>query len=231
MEAIREEHERTLRSQRLDMETYLQLTGQTEQEWQTQLRPQAQDRLTTYLIIRKLAEQENIQVEPQEIEAEIQRLMQNSDQDSAANMRLILNSPDSRESIRSNLLGIKVMARLVEIVKGDPAPETPRSRNRPGNQRHPTPGQHRTPNDGHPRRRNPYPRTCPGRHYRNPRNRNHPGYPRRPTPSRHHRNPRIRNHPGNPRRCPPGRQRRNPRSRNHPGNRRQPTPGRQRRIP
>ena len=124
MEAIREEHERTLRSQRLDMETYLQLTGQTEQEWQTQLRPQAQDRLTTYLIIRKLAEQENIQVEPQEIEAEIQRLMQNSDQDSAANMRLILNSPDSRESIRSNLLGIKVMARLVEIVKGDPAPES-----------------------------------------------------------------------------------------------------------
>ena len=124
MEAIREEHERTLRSQRLDMETYLQLTGQTEQEWQTQLRPQAQDRLTTYLIIRKLAEQENIQVEPQEIEAEIQRLMQNSDQDSAANMRLILNSPDSRESIRSNLLGIKVMARLVEIVKGDPDPES-----------------------------------------------------------------------------------------------------------
>ena len=127
MEAIREEHERTLRSQRLDMETYLQLTGQTEQEWQTQLRPQAQDRLTTYLIIRKLAEQENIQVEPQEIEAEIQRLMQNSDQDSAANMRLLLNSPDSRESIRSNLLGTKVMARLVEIVKGDPTPETPES--------------------------------------------------------------------------------------------------------
>ena len=131
MEAIREEHERTLRSQRLDMETYLQLTGQTEQEWQTQLRPQAQDRLTTYLIIRKLAEQENIQVEPQEIEAEIQRLMQNSDQDSAANMRLILNSPDSRESIRSNLLGIKVMARLVEIVKGDPTPETPESETAP----------------------------------------------------------------------------------------------------
>ena len=133
MEAIREEHERTLRSQRLDMETYLQLTGQTEQEWQTQLRPQAQDRLTTYLIIRKLAEQENIQVEPQEIEAEIQRLMQNSDQDSAANMRLILNSPDSRESIRSNLLGIKVMARLVEIVKGDRdhTPEPPESETAP----------------------------------------------------------------------------------------------------
>ena len=133
MEAIREDHERTLRSQRLDMETYLQLTGQTEQEWQTQLRPQAQDRLTTYLVIRKLAEQENIQVEPQEIEAEIQRLMQNSDQDSAANMRLILNSPDSRESIRTNLLGNKVMARLVEIVKGDsdPAPESPEAETTP----------------------------------------------------------------------------------------------------
>ena len=118
MEAIREEHERTLRNQRLDLETYLRLTGQTEQEWQTQLRPQAEDRLATFLVMRKLAEQENLQVEPDEVEAEIRRLMESSADDSAANMRRILNSPDSRDSIRASLLNRKVMARLVEIVQG-----------------------------------------------------------------------------------------------------------------
>ena len=126
MESIREDHERTLRTQRLDLETYLQLTGQTEQEWQTQLRPQAEDRLTTFLVVRKLAEQENLAVEPDEVEAEIRRLMENSDGDSAANMRRILTSPDSRDSIRATLLNRKVMARLVAIVQGadDVEPET-----------------------------------------------------------------------------------------------------------
>ena len=129
MEGIREDHERTLRSQRLDLETYLRLTGQTEQEWQTQLRPQAEDRLTTFLVMRKLAEQENLQVEPDEVEAEIRRLMETSADDPAANMRRILNSPDSRESIRASLLNRKVMDRLVAIVQGaddaESAAETP----------------------------------------------------------------------------------------------------------
>ena len=126
MESIREDHERTLRTQRLDLETYLQLTGQTEQEWQTQLRPQAEDRLTTFLVIRKLAEQENLEVDADEVEAEIRRLMENSDGDSAANMRRILTSPDSRDSIRATLLNRKVMARLVAIVQGadDVEPDT-----------------------------------------------------------------------------------------------------------
>ena len=63
MESIREDHERTLRNQRLDMDTYLRFIGQTEQEWEEQLRPQAEDRLTTFLVLRKLAEQEEVEVE------------------------------------------------------------------------------------------------------------------------------------------------------------------------
>ena len=64
MDSIREDHERTLRNQRLDMDTYLRFIGQTEQEWEEQLRPQAEDRLTTFLVLRKLAEQEEVEVEP-----------------------------------------------------------------------------------------------------------------------------------------------------------------------
>ena len=119
MESIREDHERTLRNQRLDMDTYLRFIGQTEQEWEEQLRPQAEDRLTTFLVLRKLAEQEEVEVEPSDVDEEIDRLMENSAEETAEGLRRMLNTEDSRESIRSSLLNRKVMARLVEIVKGD----------------------------------------------------------------------------------------------------------------
>ena len=123
LESIREDHERTLRNQRLDMDTYLRLTGQNEQQWQDQLRPQAEDRLTTFLVLRKLAEQESLEVEPGEVDAEIDRLMENSAEETAEGLRRMLSTVDSRESIRSSLLNRKVMSRLVEIVRGNEAGE------------------------------------------------------------------------------------------------------------
>ena len=119
MESIREDHERTLRNQRLDMDTYLRFIGQTEQEWEEQLRPQAEDRLATLLVLRKLAEQEEVEVEPADVDEEIDRLMENSAEETAEGLRRMLNTEDSRESIRASLLNRKVMSRLVEIVKGD----------------------------------------------------------------------------------------------------------------
>ena len=115
MESIREDHERTLRNQRLDMDTYLRFIGQTAEEFEEQLRPQAEDRLSTFLVMRKLAEEESIEVESADIDAEIDRLTENSAEESADNLRRVLNSEDSRESLRSSLLNRKVLARLVEI--------------------------------------------------------------------------------------------------------------------
>lgn len=124
MDSIREDHERTLRNQRLDMDTYLRFIGQTEQEWLEQLRPQAEDRLTTFLVLRKLAEQEEVEVEPSDVDEEIDRLMENSAEETAEGLRRMLSTEDSRESIRSSLLNRKVMARLVEIIKGDGADDS-----------------------------------------------------------------------------------------------------------
>ena len=115
MESIREDHQRTLRNQRLDMDTYLRFIGQTAEEFEEQLRPQAEDRLSTFLVMRKLAEEESIEVEAADIDAEIDRLTENSAEESADNLRRVLNSEDSRESLRSSLLNRKVLARLVEI--------------------------------------------------------------------------------------------------------------------
>ena len=123
MESIREDHERTLRNQRLDMDTYLQFIGQTEQEWSEQLRPQAEDRLATFLVMRKLAEQESIEVTPEDVDAEIDRLTENSAEETVDNLRRVLNSEDSRESIRSSLLNRRVLGFLVEIARANDEPE------------------------------------------------------------------------------------------------------------
>ena len=116
MDSIREDHERTLRNQQLDMDTYLRFVGQTEEEWHEQLRPQAEDRLATFLVMKKLAEQEDLEVQSEEIDSEIDRLMENSAAETAESFKRVLNTEDSRESIRTSLLNRKVLARLVEIV-------------------------------------------------------------------------------------------------------------------
>ena len=123
VESIREDHERNLRNSRLNLETYLRFVGMTEEEWEEQFRPQAEDRLANFLIMRKLAEQEELEVASEEIDAEIERLMENSAEESADSLRRMLSSEDSRESIRSSLLNRKVMAYMVEIARGAPGDE------------------------------------------------------------------------------------------------------------
>ena len=121
VESIREDQERRLSSNRINLETYLRFTGQTAEEWEGQFRPQAEDRLETYLILRKLAETESLEIADDEIDAEIDRLMENSSEETADSLRRMLNSDDSRDSLRTSLLNRKVMARLVEIAKGEGA--------------------------------------------------------------------------------------------------------------
>ena len=124
VDSIREDHERSLRNQRLDMDTYLRFIGQSPQEWEEQLRPQAEDRLASFLVMKKVAEQEEIEVEPEEIDAEIARLTENSAEETVDNLRRVLNADDSRESLRSSLLNRKVLARLVEIARANGEPDT-----------------------------------------------------------------------------------------------------------
>lgn len=121
LESMREDRERALRNQRMDMDTYLGYLGQTEDQWRDMIRPEAEQRLNTFLVIRKLADQEGLEVEPNEVEEEIDRLITGSGSESQASMRMALDTDNAKESIRSSILNRKVMARLVEIVEGSEA--------------------------------------------------------------------------------------------------------------
>lgn len=117
-----EERERSLRSQRMDMDTYLGYIGKTGEEWREELRPRAEERLNTYLVLRKLAEEESIEVSPEDIQSEIDSIVTTAG-DSEEAMRNSLSSESAQESIRSSLVNRQVMARLVEIA-GAAAPES-----------------------------------------------------------------------------------------------------------
>lgn len=119
LESIREDRERALRNQRMDMDSYLGYLGQTEEEWRELIRPEAEQRLNTFLVIRKLADQEGLEVQPAEVDEEIDRLISASGSESQSSMRMALDTDNAKDSIRSSLLNRKVMARLVEIVEGD----------------------------------------------------------------------------------------------------------------
>jgi FKBP-type peptidyl-prolyl cis-trans isomerase (trigger factor) len=117
LEMMQQERERALRNQRLDMDTYLSFIGKTAEEFQEQMRPRAEERLTRYLVLRKLAQEEGIEVSAEEVQEEVDSLVSSAGE-ASAQLRRVLASENARENIRISLLNRKVIKRLVEIVQG-----------------------------------------------------------------------------------------------------------------
>ena len=129
LESMQQERERALSYQRLDLDTYLRFMGQTNEEWREQLRPRAEERLNTYLVLRKLAEVEGIEVSTEDIQAEIDSALENAG-DMKEAMEQSFSTDNARESIRSSLVNRHVLQRLVEIVEG-PSEDPEKSDERP----------------------------------------------------------------------------------------------------
>ena len=119
LDLMYEERERSLRNQRMDMELYLSYVGQTEEELREQMKPQAEDRLNTFLLLRKLADVENIAISDEDVDAEISGLISSTGGESEASMKQALSTENAKESIRTSLMNRKIMARLVEMVQGE----------------------------------------------------------------------------------------------------------------
>ncbi|MSQ05752.1 MAG: trigger factor [Dehalococcoidia bacterium] len=116
LDMMREERQRSLRNQRIDMDTYLSIMGKTEEEYTEQLRPQAEERLRRHLVLQKLAQEEGIQVSPEEVQAEVDTLASSSGAQEQA-MRRALAASSAQESVRSSVQVRKVLLRLVDMVQ------------------------------------------------------------------------------------------------------------------
>ena len=121
LDAMCRERERSLRGHRLDMETYLSMVGQSEEEWREQLKPLAEQRLNTTLLLRKLARDQDIDVDSDEVETQIETMVGELTQ-AQDSLRQAFSSDAARDSVRSSLFRDKVVQRLLELIEG-PGPE------------------------------------------------------------------------------------------------------------
>ena len=117
------------------LDRYLAAIGRTEEEVRAELRPIAELRLRRSLVLSKVAEAEDIEVTPEEVESEIETLTSSAGAQ-GDRLRELFGSPDGRATIRRNLLTRKTLARLIEIATQDApvtapvAPEAPKRKKR-----------------------------------------------------------------------------------------------------
>ena len=124
LEAMQADRERMLRQQGLDLATYLRFMGKSADEFLDEMRPNAERRLVSALVMRKLAEVEEIEISDEDVQSETDRLLglsagdQGQDDSNLDSLREFLGSASTRDNIRSTLHSRRVMERLTEIAQG-----------------------------------------------------------------------------------------------------------------
>lgn len=78
LEAMEADRERLLRQQGIDLLTYLRYIGKTPAQFREEMRPSAERRLVGGLVMRKLAEAEDIAVSDDDVQSEVDRMLSSS---------------------------------------------------------------------------------------------------------------------------------------------------------
>lgn len=97
----------------MDLETFLQISNQTEEDFRAEMRPDAERRVRNSLVLQQITEAEALSITPQDIEEEITRLtdgMENPER-----MRSIYQSDYFRERLLSEVQDRKLTDRIIEI--------------------------------------------------------------------------------------------------------------------
>ena len=102
------------------MDAYLREVNKTEEEVREELRPEAIKRLIHYLVVRKLQQEEGIEVSPEEVDQEIER-MATASSSSGETVRRAFSSENARNGMSNAMLNRKVLEHLVEIAQGPTA--------------------------------------------------------------------------------------------------------------
>ncbi len=112
--------ERQLERQGQDLDTYLELAGQTLDEFRASLKPRAEQNLQRSLVLTQLVQDEKVEVSPEEWEEEYKRLV---DLYLAAGVPLeVLEGEAFRNKVYMDLKVEKAKERLIEIATGKAPP-------------------------------------------------------------------------------------------------------------
>jgi len=109
--AAEEEEKRNLTYQGQTWQEHLKAEGITEEQHRQRQRPAAEERVRAGLALSEIAERENIQVAPEELEIRLQ-LLKGEYKD--PRMQAELDKPQNRQDIANRLLTEKTLARLTD---------------------------------------------------------------------------------------------------------------------
>jgi trigger factor len=129
VDGMLKDFERRLRSQHLTLQDYLKIEGRTEQEMRQEFEPQARERLKRALVLGRVVELENLEVQDDEISVELDRLSAPM-ADQAAELRKVLDTPGGRRRIALDLLTDKAVQLLAQIARGE-APQAKEAKDTP----------------------------------------------------------------------------------------------------
>jgi trigger factor len=118
LDLIMDRMERSLASSGMELDTYLQLVGQTRETYRQDLRDSAEDRLRKRLVLNEVARQESLEAGSEDVDAEIERVLETMGDD-AEGMREVLDSPAGRESLASDLVMARAQELMTKIGKGE----------------------------------------------------------------------------------------------------------------
>lgn len=107
-----------LERRKLTLDEYLKVENQTVDELRQELKPQAEKRLKRALVLGKVVELENLEVEASEIDKALDNIVEPFGE-RAAELRTQLDNAGTRRSLRLDLLSDKAVERLVGIAKGE----------------------------------------------------------------------------------------------------------------
>jgi len=99
------------------MDEYLQSINKTAEQLHEELRPVATKNVAASLVMSKVAEAEKIEVAEPDIENGIDNMTRGTAEEQREEMRKLLDTPQTRESLKQSLRTRKTVERLTEIAK------------------------------------------------------------------------------------------------------------------
>jgi trigger factor len=99
------------------MDEYLKMTNKTVEQLQEELRPIATKNVTASLVLGRVAEAEKVEVAEADIENGINNMVRSAPEERREEMRRLMDTPQTRESLRASLKTRKTIERLTDIAK------------------------------------------------------------------------------------------------------------------
>ena len=115
---ILNEQARQLQQSGRNIDDYLASINKTGEQFREDIRPVATKNVAASLVLGKVSAAEKIEVMDTEIDAGIDSMMGGLAEDRREDLRKMLDTPQTRESIRQSLLTRKTIERLSDIAKG-----------------------------------------------------------------------------------------------------------------